>query len=1360
MSEGQDAGLRDLPARLPFPIVGIGASAGGLEAFTQLLSNLQPRTGMAFILVQHLDPRHESKLSEILGKATWMPVQEVKQGQPIEPNNVYIIPPNATIALADGILQVLPREGKAPHLPVDRLFRSLAEEQGSSAIGVVLSGTGSDGTQGICEIKAVGGITFAQNVRTAAHDGMPRAAIESGSVDFVMSPEEIGLRLGEVGAHPYLAPNVDELALEPSAEETYQRILTTIRGATNVDFSLYRDTTIRRRIMRRMALHSQQSLADYANRLLADRSEVEALYRDLLINVTSFFRDPEMFESLKLHVFPDLLRSRPAETPIRIWVPGCSTGQEAYSLAMALVEFCDDRPLVPPIQIFATDLSDQTALEKARAGVYPEGIEVEVSPERLRRFFRKEDHTYRIEKSIRERCVFARHNVTSDPPFSHIDLISCRNVLIYLTTALQRRIMPTFHYALNLPGYLVLGSAETVGEHTELFEVRDRVHRIYAKRPTSIRHPVFFPAPDSRLAGTITPGSRQPQHLTQDFQREADRILLTRYAPPGVVVNENFEILQFRGHTSLYLESPPGEPTTNLLKMAREGLFLDLRSALTEARGATDAQRREHVRVRTDLGMREIAIEVIPVRPPGAAAHFIVLFQEAPAPPEVPSPEPANSAPTYAESIRDAAQLRQELSGTREYLQSMIDQQDASNEELRSANEEILSSNEELQSTNEELETAKEELQSANEELTTVNEQLQRRMVELDLANNDLSNLFTSTSIPVVMVDSDLRIRRITGPAKKAMNLLPSDVGRPVSDLNLSAMIPDLDQVVADVIERVRTVERDVQDREGRWYLMRVHPYRTAEQRIEGVVIVLLDVDQIRGTRMELAQATSELAHQVQLIELSLDAVIVRDANNIVQSWNRGAQEMYGWTAAEAKGKALEALLRTAPAAWAILNQELDRNGEWEGELHQFKRDGTPVVVHSREVLVRDERGNRSAVLAIKRDITQLREAIAAHTEADRRKDEFMATLAHELRNPLAPVRNAVEIMRIAGDNPAAMIQVRDMLDRQVQQLSRIVDDLIDVSRIVEKKIELQRERIALSQVVDTALETCRSRIEGRRQKLTVSMPARAIHLDADPVRLSQILINLLDNASKYTDEGGQIWLSAEAEQDGRNRRPGAHVTIKVRDNGIGIAASLLPTVFDMFTQGARTRAQGRGGLGIGLALVRSLVEMHQGSIDVESEGLGHGTQFILRLPFTLAQEEAAPSSLKALVRKTPASARLLVVDDNTDHAQSLSMLLSLMGNEVQIAASGPEALEAVARFTPDVALIDIGLPGMSGYDVARRIREQPKYRGMVLVAQTGWGQNEDRIRSNDAGFDHHLVKPVSRESLESILASLDGKEK
>ena len=1216
---------------IQFPVVGLGASAGGLEAFQQLLANLPVDTGMAFVLVQHLDPKQPSRLAPLLARSTTMPVQEVSRNLPVEPDTVYVISPNSDIGLRRGALQVTPRPpGRGVHHPVDHLFRSLANDQQSKAIGVVLSGTGSDGTQGLAEIKAVGGITFAEDEVTARHVGMPKSAIDSGYVDFVLTPELIAKRLAEIASHPYLAPAAIRVSDEKgSSEETYSDALAIVRSATGVDFSQYRDTTIKRRIMRRMALHTQHSLKAYTQHLQNDPREVDALYHDLLINVTSFFRDPEMFEALKAQVFPAIASGHSTQRPIRVWVPGCSTGQESYSLAVALIEFFDDEPDRPSFQIFATDLSDRMSLEKARAGVYPESIEAEVSPERLRRFFVKEDHVYRISKEIRDVCVFARQNVTADPPFSHVDLISCRNVLIYLSPSLQKRVLPTFHYSLNVPGFLVLGSAESVGDSAALFELVDRDNKIYAKKAAAHSASLFFAARDPR--GRTGVEGMRPRAAQGDFQKVADKILLGRYSPPGVLLNEDLDVLQFRGRTSPYLEPPTGEPTTNILKLAKEGLFLELRSAVNEVKRGGRAVRREGVPIRSEGEIRKIALEVLPVSASrGDEGCFLVLFHEAApggASPPAEAPEPATAEVTESELTH----LRQELAATKEYLQSVVEQQEAVNEDLQSANEEILSSNEELQSTNEELETAKEELQSTNEELTTVNEQLQQRNVELNTLYSDLNNLSTSTTIPIVMVGSDLRIRRFTNPARGGLGLTSGDVGRTITDVRLMIQVPDLADLIDGVMRDVQMREREIRGPDGRWQELRLYPYRTTDNRIDGVVLVLHDVDLRR----------------------------------------------------------------------------------------------------------RAEDDSRAA---------------------DRRKDEFLATLAHELRNPLASIRNAVEILHRASGSDSAAAHAREVLDRQVHQLSRIVDDLIDVSRIIEKKIALARQLISISEIVEMAVESCRQLVGSMGHELSVSLPRETLYVDADPVRLVQVLVNLLNNAAKFTEPGGHISVRVKQASDERN--PAGVAVMRIRDDGIGIAPELLPRIFDMFTQGEAGIARQRGGLGVGLALSRSLAEMHGGDVQAQSDGPGKGSEFIVRLPLSSARP-ARPNVGRAGTPDTKAPEttsnprRILVVDDSADHAESLSVLLRMMGHEVELAADGPSALKSVVTFNPDLVLLDLGLPGMSGYEVARGIRQHRKKGDVMIVAQTGWGRDEDRRASQEAGFDDHIVKPVTPEAIEGLLTTL-----
>jgi two-component system CheB/CheR fusion protein len=838
--------------------------------------------------------------------------------------------------------------------------------------------------------------------------------------------------------------------------------------------------------------------------------------------------------------------------------------------------------------------------------------------------------------------------------------------------------------------------------------------------------------------------------------------------------------------------------------MTREGLFLELRNALEESKRMNAEVRRERVQVRTDATIREINLRVLPVRLPGSSEScYLILFEEpgAPALPRAaqsssreasaaaaeppaaegqgffgrlrrwlaPLPDPGGPSP----SEQEIRQLRQELAATREYLQSVIEQQDAANEELKSANEEILSSNEELQSTNEELETAKEELQSVNEELTTINEQLQTRNADLSRLNDDLANLLGSANVPMVVLGIDLRIRRFTPAAGRLLNLLPTDVGRPISNLKLTIEVSDLESMVTGVIDTVRVVEREIRDLHGHWYDLRIHPYRTADNKIDGAVVVLQDIDQLKRAQEELQRQATQLRRQTSLIELSQDAIIVRDTTDVIVFWNRGAQEMYGWSRDEALGKKTHELLQTTCANTPDgMDAQLLKDGEWEGELGQTRRGGTPLIVYSRQVLVREKGETPPAILEINRDITErkrteqlLQQQAEALRQADRRKNEFLATLAHELRNPLSPIVNALQILRLENNDPSRLVAMRDMLERQTQQLSRIVEDLLDMTRIVEGKIELRKERVALSQAVATALESSRSLIDRSGHQLTVKLPAEPVYVEADPVRLAQILTNLLNNAAKFTETGGQIWLTARRDV---GSRPPGEVIISVRDSGIGIAPELLPHIFEMFTQGDRSLGRTRSGLGVGLALVHSLVRMHGGFIEAQSEGPGKGSEFIVHLPLApepspLMGPPAPPPAAASVLQPGTSQAgpfpsrRILVVDDNHDQAQTLGMLLELMGYEVHVEHDGPSAVRAALKMIPEVALIDICLPGMNGYEVARELRQHPELEHMVLVAQTGWGQEEDRQRSRAAGFDYHLVKPVDHLALQNVLKAHRG---
>jgi two-component system CheB/CheR fusion protein len=791
------------------PIIGVGASAGGLEAFSQLLQHLSPLSQLSFVLVQHLSPRHESALPALLAARTHLQVVPVTDGMPIEPGHVYVIPPNVQITAEDRHLNVEPRPlTRSQYTPIDRFFQSLAKSEQNRALGIILSGTASDGAVGLREIKAAGGITIVQRPETAKYDGMPRAALATGMVDLSLSPSEIADHLSDIEQHPYVAPAEKWPNVEKSGPSDAQldEILTLLHRASGVNFKQYKPTTVKRRLLRRMALARVADVIDYIQYLHEHQQEVLALHRDLLLQVTRFFRDPESFDTLLVHAFPHLANRSDADATIRIWVPGCASGEEAYSVAIAFTEFLDTRPSAGRVQIFATDVSE-TAIEHARAGLYPHSITDDVSPERLARFFVKTDGGYKIGRTLRDWCIFARHDLTRDPPFSRLDLVVCRNVLIYLELALQRRLISTFHYALKPAAMLMLGPAETTG-YQHLFTVLDKKWRLYQKATIDVGLPVAV-APEHAISAAQprTVGPRElpppPAHIAPD---EATRLILQRFAPAGVVVDENLRILQFRGQTGLFLEPASGEPSLNLLKMAREGLIYALRTATHEARRLGHPVRREGVRIRDHKGSHHVNVEVLPLEG-SSARHLLVLFEQAGATAGKPAGKRKLGRDRQEFGRKNAdermSDLTRELAASREYLQSIIQELEAANEELQSANEEILSSNEELQSTNEELDTAKEELQSTNEELTTVNDELHSRNEELTRVNSDLVNLLASVQIPIVIVGEDLRIRRFTPMAERMLNVIPSDVGRPIGQINPNIVCPDLSELIVETIESV-----------------------------------------------------------------------------------------------------------------------------------------------------------------------------------------------------------------------------------------------------------------------------------------------------------------------------------------------------------------------------------------------------------------------------------------------------------------------------------------------------------------------------------------------------------------------------
>ena len=847
-------------------VVGVGASAGGLEAFSELLRNLPSKTGMAFILIQHLDPHHPSQLVQILTRETSLTVKEATDEEILRPNQIYVIPPNREMTMKEGTLRLWARsEARGRHMPIDRFFSSMAEERGSEAIGIVLSGTASDGTRGLNAIKEKGGITIAQDERSARYSSMPGSAISSGNVDLVLTPRAIADELARISGHPYINKQSEP---KPS-KDGRNKILTLLLSATGVDFTHYRQTTLLRRIQRRMILNRSEDFDAYVDLLQKSPSELEALHQDVLIHVTSFFREPEVFDDLRENVFPELTKDRNRTEPIRIWLPGSSTGEEVYSVAISLFEFLENLPLRPSIQIFGTDVS-QWVVEKARSALFGEAIEAEVSPDRLRSFFTKIDRGYQINKPIRDMCVFARQDVTKDPPFSKMDLISCRNVMIYFEPELQHRLIPLFHYALKSTGYLLLGSAENIGRYSDLFEVVSPKSKLFRKRPGSGHSPLNRRLPLISLVPTSESAKKEIQEGGRELTRKADKSLMDRFCPPAVVVDQNLAILQFRGLVTPYLQPATGRASLNLFSMTLPALEFDLRSLINRAKSGEGVVRRDGLQIEVAGVSQNLSLEVIPVSEADSAI-FIIAFLAMPPAPRATLPEDPDDA-----QRQRIAELEDELVQTKEQVQSVIDEREVANEELRSANEEIQSSNEELQSTNEELETAKEELQSTNEELTTLNEELRHTNLELGEVNNDLLNLLRSVNIPVVMVGRDLRIRRFTPAAHKTLKLIPSDIGRLITDLQPDVQIPHLENQLREVIDSLVPKEIELQDKMGRWHSLLMRPYETLDNKISGAILILFDIEENKR-RLLAKQQTVDFANA--LLETVRGASLLLDRN-------------------------------------------------------------------------------------------------------------------------------------------------------------------------------------------------------------------------------------------------------------------------------------------------------------------------------------------------------------------------------------------------------------------------------------------------------------------------------------------------
>ncbi|UWZ86939.1 CheR family methyltransferase [Occallatibacter riparius] len=1218
----ESAGEEQQAPALMYPVVGFGASAGGLDSLREILENLDPNTGMAFVLVTHMAPNQRSFLSEILERYTKMTVVPIENGLRAEQNHLYVLQPGQRLTIREGNFQVeeLSPEDRTYRL-IDTFFYSLAADQKNHAVGVVLSGGDSDGALGLKAIKAEGGIAIVQTPESAMQPGMPRSSIAADHVDLVLPPAEIAIELGRLG-HQFTRPEVRSLEdghAAPDDEQSFQRILQLLRGLSGLDLRLYKPETVRRRIARRMLLLRQDRLSEYHRLLQMRTDELRLLQEDVLINVTHFFRDAGFWDSLRLNVLPVLLQDRPPEKPIRIWCAGCSTGEEAYSLAIVVLEYLSQNSLDTPVQIFGTDASDQS-VETARIAIYPETIAGEVSPERLRRYFVKVDRGYQVSKRVRDTCIFARQNLCADPPFSHIDILSCRNVMIYFNQVLQRQVMLTFHYALEAGGYMLLGMSEGLRDYGDVFNTVDRKHKIYMKTGA---HLPFNYEPPRTYALTHAGGAIRPPVVEidnniwpeQELQRAADRIVLARFGPPGLIIDDRMNVLQSRGQTSSFLDITPGAVSWNLLRVLKDGLVNDVRTAAQRAIRDNVPASTQVTLIDEQKGEQQIEIDVLPITSASTRPRsFLILFQalskggvERRLPEQVLQPELSAD-----EKERLIAQLRQDLNSTRFHLQSLVEERDARNQELVSANEEIQSANEELQSTNEELETTKEELQSANEELQTVNDELQQRNNVLTQTGNDLTNLLNSVNIPLLMLNSEFQIRQFTPPMQRLLSVRPTDIGRSINEIRLQLSIEDLEPILNEVLESLGTREMEVQDKEGRWHLLRVRPYRTSDNKIEGLVVLLLDIDQLRSSQQQLVDARDFASSVVESVPVPI-AVLNQDCT--VRTANTSFRELTQMPASDLVGRSMPDL---ATLLWGIqgIREKLeDLLRGPAGSLLEFEHEST--TAQRRTLLIKAQAlstdGNRVLLLMIE-DISLRREAERLITQEKHALEGEIAIAARKLNRTQEELRGLTGHLFSVQEEERQRV-ARELHDDISQRLSLIEIDLQQILAQNGKgkkdgleKLQALREQLS---ALNTDVRTMSHRLHpailhdlglpaalkalvtefGAREGMPANYSSHdlpnTVPMEAS-IALYRIAQEALRNVAKHAGKTHvKVVLSA----------PDSKVELKIMDFGIGFDRDADPTTH-----------------GLGMISMQERARLAGGTLDVQS-GLGQGTTITVTIP-------------------------------------------------------------------------------------------------------------------------------------------------
>lgn len=1347
--------------RSPNYVIGIGASAGGLESLEQLFKNMPTSSGMAFIVIQHLSPDFKSMMSELLARDTSMRIVVVKDGVRVEENVIYLMPPKKEMILADGCLHLSDKDNsRGLNLPIDHFLESLAREMGENSIAVILSGSGSDGTRGIEDVSKRGGLVVSESLDTAKFDGMPSSAQATGLVDLVLPPAEIGSVLNSYAQDPSTLPRgKPQRRAKDDSLRGIDAIVQLFRNVYDIDFSSYKDSTVMRRIRRRVEMSAVETFDQYAELLQSNPEELHSLYADLLIGVTQFFRDSKVFDFLAKEVLPEVISRREVDQPIRAWVAGCATGEEAYSVAIAFKEAIAAAGHRGPLKIFATDVHKRS-IEHASRGVFSQEVLKDVPGELLQRYFTQRSDGFQIRPEIRQLIVFAPHNVLRDAPFTDLDFVSCRNMLIYFRPAAQRRAISLFHYGLRVGGVMLLGGSESTGELAGEFNVISDPFRIYdKKRDVRLTHNLRSPltSADSVLRGLIPLATVQTPPPGASRTRQVHDELLGRYMPPSILIDASRSVIDTFAGAQKLLSFPTRQPSLDVLDLVDSEIRTALSGAIGRAMKTQATAKFGRISFTKDQENFMFNLTVDPLSGKADEACYLITFeplsvQAAPGPVDTSMPLTTSAPLTTIESSQLAAgvseeldvlrnqnrQLEDDLRYSRENLQATIEELETSNEELQATNEELIASNEELQSTNEEL-------HSLNEELYSVNSEHQRKIQELAELNRDMNHLLENTDVATVFLDGELRIRRFTSRVCEVFELMNEDIGRSIHVFGSKLRINDLDQRLNDVLQTGATYEREVRDGDGTSYLMRFLPYRL-DDRVDGVVIMWIDVSSLEVLRGQLRWMSA-------IVESTTDAIIGQDLNGVITSWNRGAKKLYGYSADEIIGQDMGVLVPEDRLKEVTEYRDRILRGETilSVDTVRIGRDGICFDVSLTVSPVLNTDGQVIGISKIARDISDRIQLQREIRDQVQHREHFLAMLSHEMRNPLNAVSSAAAILERDDAPDSVKAASAQTIGRQVGIVNHLLGDLLDVARIAEGRINLEFETLDMRQLIPVVQEIVQLELDKHGCCVDFDLPDYPVTVYGDRTRLVQVQVNLIHNAAKYSETTQPIRVKLETV--------GRQVHLSVSDDGRGIPPEKLESIFEPFTQLDRSRTKSDGGLGVGLTLARSLVERHDGTIMAESEGERRGCTFHVWLPkfdssvagSALLEQEVMSGEIDSKDSASFRSLHICIVEDMADSRNMLRSLLELDGHRVTTASDGSTAIALLTTESPDFALIDIGLPDMSGYEVVREVRRRSPNKNLKLIALTGYGQPDDVAKALAAGFDDHIVKPVDADQLDRL---------